>query len=117
MMDEALKQLIWEGSSKRDFLKFPIPAQRHLGAKLLAVQLGEFPARTKPLSGMGSGIFELRSEIDGDAYRVVYVTKIGSSIYVLHAFKKKSKQGISTPRPDIEMIKARLKQLSQRINN
>jgi len=30
-------------------------------------------------------------------------------IYVLHAFQKKSKKGIATPKPDLDLIKRRLK--------
>jgi phage-related protein len=35
---------------------------------------------------------------------------VGEVIYVLHAFQKKSKSGIATPKEEIELIKARHKQ-------
>jgi phage-related protein len=35
--------------------------------------------------------------------------KIRERIYVLHAFQKKSKQGIKTPQSDIDLIKQRYK--------
>ena len=36
-------------------------------------------------------------------------TPFASAVYVLHAFKKKSKRGIKTPQSDIDLIKQRLK--------
>lgn len=52
---------------------------------------------------------ELVDDFDGDTYRAVYTVRFASAVYVLHAFKKKSKQGIKTPQGDIELIKQRLK--------
>ena len=52
---------------------------------------------------------ELVDDFDGDTYRAVYTVRFESAVYVLHAFKKKSKQGIKTPQGDIELIKQRLK--------
>jgi len=46
---------------------------------------------------------------DGDTYRAVYTVRFAGVIYVLHAFQKKSKKGIETPKQDIEVIKVRLK--------
>jgi len=46
---------------------------------------------------------------DGDAYRAVYTVRFAGVVYVLHAFQKKSKKGIATPRRDIDLIKMRLK--------
>lgn len=45
----------------------------------------------------------------GDTFRAVYTVRIGDAIHVLHAFQKKSKSGIATPRPDVELIEKRLK--------
>jgi phage-related protein len=58
---------------------------------------------------MGSGVVELIGDFDGDTYRAVYVVRFESAVYVLHAFKKKSKRGIATPQADIALIKRRLK--------
>ena len=52
---------------------------------------------------------EIRSDHESDTYRAVYTTKIGDKIYVLHAFQKKSKRGIATPKKEIDLIKRRLK--------
>lgn len=67
----------------------------------------------KPLTGLGSGVFEIALPFRGDAFRVVYAVQIGIEIWVLHAFQKKSTQGIKTPPHEIELIKSRLKKLKE----
>jgi phage-related protein len=47
----------------------------------------------------------------GDAFRVVYTVQIGEDIWVIHAFQKKSTQGIKTPKHEIDLIHERLKRL------
>jgi phage-related protein len=59
---------------------------------------------------LGSGTVELVDDSDGDIYRAVYTARFASAVYVVHAFKKKSKKGIKTPQSDIELIKRRLKE-------
>jgi phage-related protein len=46
---------------------------------------------------------------DGSTYRAVYTVKFTDIVYVLHAFQKKSRNGIATPQPEIELIRERLK--------
>lgn len=55
------------------------------------------------------GVWEIRTRNDGNAYRVVYVVDLPDAIYVLHAFKKKSRKGISTPQHELEVVHQRLK--------
>jgi phage-related protein len=65
----------------------------------------------KPLAGFGgAGVLEVVEDLDGDAYRAVYTVKFGSTVYVLHAFKKKSKVGSKTPPRDMEMTVKRFKE-------
>ncbi len=64
----------------------------------------------KPLKGVGKGVFEIVTRFDSDTYRTVYAVQIGSRIYVLHVFQKKSPKGIKTPKKDIDLIKSRYKQ-------
>lgn len=49
----------------------------------------------------------------GDAFRVVYVLQIDTNIWVVHAFQKKSKSGIATPRAEIDLIRERVKRLKE----
>src|SRR5260370_29417585 len=105
----SLRPLLWIASSKRDFREFPAQVQDDLGFALYLAQTGQHPPSAKPLKGLGSGMVELVDDFDGDTYRAVYTVRFESAVYVLHAFKKKSKQGIKTPQGDIELIKQRLK--------
>jgi len=54
-------------------------------------------------------LLEITDDYDGDTYLAVYTVKFGDTVYVLHAFQKKSKQGIATPQQDIKLIQERLK--------
>lgn len=103
------KPLFWEGSSKKDFKEFPISVQKDMGVALFVVQLGRTPESAKPWKGLGSGVYELVEDHRGDAFRAVYTVRTSDAIHVLHAFQKKSKSGIATPQPDVDLIEKRLK--------
>jgi phage-related protein len=104
-----LRPLLWVGSSKRDYSEFPKLVQGNLGFELFLVQTGQHPPSAKLLKGFGSGTVELIADFDGDTYRAVYTVSFRTRVYVLHAFKKKSKRGIKTPQRDVDLIKRRLK--------
>ena len=110
-MDEksSRRPLLWVGSAKRDFKKFPVPVQKDMGVALFIVQLGGTPPSAKPWKGLGPGVYELIEDHRGDTYRAVYTVWIEDSIHVLHAFQKKSKAGIKTPKADVDLIERRLK--------
>jgi phage-related protein len=63
--------------------------------------------------GMGPGVFEIALPFKGDAFRVVYGVQLAREIWVVHAFQKKSTQGIKTPKREIDLIKDRLKRLKE----
>ena len=67
----------------------------------------------KPMHGLGSGVFELAIRHRGDAWRVIYAVLIGSDLWVVHAFQKKSTSGIATPKHEIDVIRERLKRLQE----
>jgi phage-related protein len=67
----------------------------------------------KPLLGLGSGVFEIALPFRGDTYRVVYALQLAEEIWVVHAFQKKSTQGIKTPKRETDLIKDRLKRLKE----
>ena len=83
--------------------------QENFGFELFLAQTGQHPPSAKRLKGLGSGVLELVDDFDGDTFRAVYAVRFELAVYVLHSFKKKSKQGIKTPQSDIELIKRRLK--------
>lgn len=47
---------------------------------------------------------------DGDTYRAIVTVRLEGAIYVLHAFKKKSKHGIGMTRQDQGPVAARLRE-------
>lgn len=109
-MSASLKPVEWVGSSLEDLREFPEEVQQVVGYALYLAQCGEKHPSAKPLKGFkGAGVLEVVEDFDGDTYRAVYTVKLASVIYVLHAFQKKSKQGIATPKQDIELIETRLK--------
>lgn len=102
-----MKAVHWVGDSLERLREFPEQARCAMGFALRQVQNGETPDCAKPLKGL-PGVLELRDDHAGDTFRVVYVAKFGKAVYVLHAFKKKSKSGIATPRQDVELVRRRL---------
>jgi phage-related protein len=103
----VLRPVVWLGSSKKNLQDFPEGAQKLLGDELQLMQFGGMPKDAKPFKGVGSGVVEIALRYASDAYRVVLALPIGSRIYVLHAFQKKSKKGIETPKRDIDLITRR----------
>ncbi len=69
----------------------------------------------KPLKGLGSGVLEIAVRYRTGAYRVVYLTVMPDTLWVLHAFEKKSKTGIRTPKSDIDLIRTRLTRLRKEL--
>ena len=67
----------------------------------------------KPMQGIGSSVFEIALPFRGDAFRVIYAVQLAEQIWVVHAFQKKSTQGIKTPKREIDLIKDRLKRLKE----
>jgi phage-related protein len=108
-----VRPLLWMASSKRDYREFPGRVQDEFGFQLHLAQTGQHPPSAKPLKGLGGGVVELVEDFDKSTYRAVYTVRFGDAVYVLHAFKKKSKQGIKTPQADVELIRRRLKDAEQ----
>jgi phage-related protein len=103
------KPLVWMGDSLEAVRDFPPPVKDEIGFALYQAQIGNKHVNAKPMKGLGPGIFEIISDYRSDTFRAVYMVKLGNKVYILHAFQKKSKSGIATPRPDIERIRQRLK--------
>ena len=108
-MDQAMKDVRWIGDSRERLRSFPKAARSTVGGALRAAQMGSKDDHAKPLRGVGTGVFEIRARYDTNTYRAIYTVKLGDTIYVLHAFQKKSVRGIRTPKREIDLIKQRLK--------
>lgn len=112
MIDNAAapKPVRWVGSSKEDVSGFPEDVRRRIGGALWEAQIGGKAAFAKPLHGFGgAGVLEIVDDCDGDTFRAVYTIRFTKAVYVLHAFQKKSKRGIATPRLEMNRIVQRLK--------
>jgi len=110
----VLRPLIWMGNSKRNIQAFPKGAQKIIGDELQLIQFGGMPKDAKPFKGVGSGVIEIAVRFKGDAFRTLVAVQLGESIYVLHAFQKKSKKGTATPRQDVELIRRRYAEAKER---
>lgn len=108
-MNEKRRPLFWEGSSKKDFKEFPVTVQKDMGVALFIAQLGRSAGSAKPWKGLGSGVYELVEDHRGDTFRAVYLVQLVHAVHVLHAFQKKSKTGIATPKRDVDLVESRLK--------
>lgn len=106
----TLKPIVWIGRSKDDLSKFPQDAKEDIGYALYEAQCGRKATSVKPLNGYGgASVLEIAEDHDGDTYRAVYTVKFDEAIYFLHAFQKKSKSGIKTPKSEMDKVDARLK--------
>jgi phage-related protein len=107
--EASSRPVIWVGSSRRDVRGFLREARRDIGVALYAAQQGEIDPAAKPLRGFGGrSVIEIVARHRGDTWRAVYTVRFTDAIYVLHAFQKKSKSGIATPKKEMELIRQRL---------
>ena len=109
-MSDRIKPVSWIGSSYKDFRAFPDSVQDLMGYALYRAQIGAKHESAKPLKGFGgAGVLEIIADHVGDTFRAVYTVKFATTVYVLHAFQKKSKVGIKTPTEELELIRQRLR--------
>jgi phage-related protein len=112
-----MKKLVWLADTRASLKSFPVGVQDDVGYALYAAQLGEASPKAKPLHGLGGGVMEIAANDEGGTWRAVYTVSIGEAIYVIHAFQKKSKAGIATPKSEMELIRQRLQQLRNEVRN
>jgi len=107
------RPISWIKAARKDFEKFPKEAQIICLTALTIAAEGGKADIVKPLLGLGSAVFEVALPYRGNAFRVVYAVQLGDDIWVVHAFQKKSTQGIKTPKHKIDLIEDRLKRLKE----
>ena len=107
MTQRPRKSIYWCGNSLECLKAFSDVARQRAGLELSKVQAGGEPSDWKPMDAVGKGVREIR--IHGEnAYRVMYVAKFAQTIYVLHAFEKKSQR---TSRTDLDISSRRYRDL------
>jgi phage-related protein len=108
-MEAAIKPVRWMGSSLKDLRSFPPEVRKEIGYAIYAAQKGDTDPAAKPMKGFaGASVMEIVAPFRGDTWRGVYTTQWRGIVYVLHAFQKKSKSGIATPKKEIDLIHQRL---------
>jgi phage-related protein len=109
LADSRPKPVHWIASSLEDLKSFPEDIQSAMGFALFRAQLGKKAPSAKPLKGIvkGAGVLEIVEDHQTDTYRVVYTVRFAEAVYVLHAFQKKSKRGIATPKHEVDLIRRR----------
>lgn len=114
MSKPARKPIKWVSSAKRDLDAMPEDVKDVFGHAIDLAQAGGKHQDAKAMTGFGSaGVLEVVEDHQGDTYRAVYTVKFAGWVYVLHCFQKKSKSGIATPKPDMDLINIRLKAAKQ----
>lgn len=109
-----LKELIWIASSEKDLLKFPEDIRDFMILGLRLAQEGKKELGAKIMKGFGgASVIELIDEDPSGTYRVVYTIKMPEVVFVLHSFQKKSKEGIKTPKRDMDLIENRIRQAQE----
>jgi len=108
--NDEMKPLHWIGSSKKVLANMPAEVQSIFGYALYLAQTGGKHDHAKALKGFGSaGVLEVVESEAGSTFRAVYTVKIAGAVYVLHCFQKKSTSGIATPKPEMDLVRERLK--------
>jgi phage-related protein len=104
------KLVRWIASSKEDLSDFPTEARGRIGVALWQAQIGGKAPYAKPLKNYGdAGVLEIVDDFDGRTFRAVYTVRFAKAVYVLHAFQKKSKHSIATPKAELDLIDQRLR--------
>jgi phage-related protein len=106
------KSIEFRGSSLDDLRDFPVLARREAGFQLDKVQRGLDPDDWKPIASVGLGVREIRIRDGSGAFRVIYVAKFESAVYVLHCFQKKTEK---TSAHDIELSSKRYRDLLKEV--
>jgi len=98
-----MKRLEFIGASQDDLRNFPAEARRAAGFQMSFVQKGLMPSDWKSMSEIGPGAMEIRIHVLGE-WRIIYVAKFAETVYVLHAFQKKTQR---TRQEDIALARKR----------
>lgn len=112
-MTEKTRPISWIKAARKDFEGFPMPVQVEANRALTVAAEGRKADNVKPLKGFDGGIMEIVLRHRSDAFRVVYAVQIDEDLWVIHAFQKKSTQGIKTPKHEINLVHDRIIRLKE----
>jgi|ERR1700722_310510 len=112
-MSPRTRPVSWIKAALKEFVTFPQDVRSVCLSTLTIAAEGGKADIANPLHGLGSGVFEIALPFKGDAFRVVYSVQFAEEIWVVHAFQKKSTQGVKTPKREVDLIRDRLKKLKE----
>ena len=112
-MTRTTRPISWISAARKEFEAFPEGAQAICLTALTIAAEGGKADISKPLKGLGPGVMEIALAYRSNAFRLVYAVQIGAELWVVHAFRKKSPQGIKTPKHEIDLIASRVKRLKE----
>ena len=114
-MGEETRPIGWFRAARKTVERFPETVKDRLSTALtIAAESGKADI-SKPLKGLGPDVMQIAVRYRTDAYRLVYVAEVSGTLWVIHAFQKKSKTGISTPKREIDLVRARLGRLRKEL--
>lgn len=108
-----MRPISWIRAAQKEFLTFPQAVQERMKFALEIAATGPMADTAKPMKGLEGGVYEIALPHRGDAYRAIYAVRLGDDLWVVHAFQKKSTQGIKTPQREIDVIRERLRRLKE----
>lgn len=112
-MNDDTRPIGWIRAARKVYEAFPETVRDRVNTALTIAAEGGKADIAKPFRGLEPGVMEIAVRYRTDAWRVVYVTRVGGMLWVLHAFQKKSKRGIRTPKSEIDLVRARLGRLKR----
>lgn len=114
-MHRNTRPINWIRTTRKKFETFPEAVQDRVATALTIAAEGGKADIAKPLKGLGSGVIEIALQYQTNAYRVVYAVEIAGQLWVIHAFQKKSKRGIKTPKTEMNLVEGRLAKLKEEL--
>ena len=105
----------WVRAARKAFEAFPPTVRDRVNSALTIAAEGSKADIAKPLKGLGPRVMQVAVRYRTDAYRAVYTTEFIEDLWVLHAFKKKSRKRVRTPKVEIGLIRDRLARLRKEL--
>ena len=110
--EQKLAAVVWEGDTRQVVRGFPKGVRGKFGADIFNLQRGERPLSFRPMPSVGKGVMELKQQDNAGWYRIIYLSRVGDTLYMLHAFRK---QSAKTSKNDLAVAKARLRDVLEAI--
>lgn len=105
-----MKLAVFHPKARDAIREFPEDVRREFGKVIFDLQKGarlSMPL-SRPMSSVAAGVEELRVRERSGTYRAFYYTKLADSIFIFHAFAKKTEK---TPPQEIALAQKRLREM------